>query len=391
VDPSRFVAPEFGEAVRTPGPYGFVAYRPKPVLRSVELSADTVLLLSEADRALGRLAGAGRLLPNPHLLLQPYIAREALASSRIEGTQASLSDVFDAQARNKPEGPVREVTNYISALEHGLARLRALPVSKRLLCEVHGILLADVRGQERRPGEVRTSPNWIGSPDNRPETALFVPPDVDDMQRAFDDLERFIHESTNIPPLVKIALVHYQFETIHPFLDGNGRLGRLLVAFLLVEQELLPQPLLYLSAYFERRRSDYYDRLQAVRERGELREWLGFFLAGVTEQAADAVTRAERLVDLREVYRQRLLGDRSRAVEVVDLVFQNPVLTTTRIAGSLKTSLQSALNHARRLEDEGIVSEVAGLPGRSKRWVSLDVFNVLEPDAKPTFSEGGGR
>ncbi|HUR23912.1 MAG TPA: Fic/DOC family N-terminal domain-containing protein [Acidimicrobiales bacterium] len=348
-----------------------------------------MLLLSDADRALGRLAGAGRLLPNPHLLLQPYITREALASSRIEGTQASLSDVFDAQARNKPDGPVREVTNYIQALEHGLARLSSLPVSKRLLCEVHEILLADVRGQERWPGELRTSPNWIGSPDNRPETAVFVPPTVEDMQRSFDDLERFVHEHTTIPPLVKIALIHYQFETIHPFLDGNGRLGRLLIAFLLVEQQLLPQPLLYLSAYFERRRSDYYDRLQAVRERGELSEWLGFFLAGVTEEATDAVSRAERLVDLREVYRQRLVRDRSRAVEVVDLVFQNPVLTTTRIADALKTSLQSALNHARRLETDGIVTEAQGVPGRSKRWVSREVFNILEPDAQPTFSSEG--
>jgi Fic family protein len=194
-------------------------------------------------------------LPNPYLLIQPYITREALASSRIESTQASLSDVFDAQARNKPEGPVREVTNYLLALEHGLERLAALPVSRRLLCEVHEVLLADVRGGERLPGEVRRSQNWIGSPDNRPDTAVFVPPDVEHMERAFDDFERFVHEETSIPPLVKIALVHYQFETIHPFVDGNGRLGRLLIAFLLVEQQLLPQPLLYLSAYFEQHRS----------------------------------------------------------------------------------------------------------------------------------------
>lgn len=387
VDPSRFVASAYGEAVRTPGPYGYVAYRPQPLSRTTELRTDTVLLLSDADRALGRLAGAGRLLPNPHLLLQPYIAREALASSRIEGTQASLSDVFDAQARNRPSGQVREVTNYIQALEHGLDRLATLPVSRRLLCEAHEILLAGVRGHERSPGAFRTSQNWIGSPDNRIETAIFVPPAVDDMQRSLDDLERFIHEDTAIPPLVKIALIHYQFETIHPFLDGNGRLGRLLIVFLLVEQGLLPQPLLYLSAYFERRRGDYYDRLQAVRERGELHEWLMFFLAGVAEQATDAVNRAEHLVDLRESYRQRLAGDRSRAIEVVDLVFQNPVLTTTRIAAELDTSLQGALNLVRRLEAERIVTEVRGVPGRSKRWVSFEVFGVLEPDAPPTFSD----
>lgn len=387
MDPSRFVASAYGEAVRTPGPHGYIAYRPQPLSRTTELRTDTVLLLSDADRALGRLAGAGRLLPNPHLLLQPYIVREALASSRIEGTQASLSDVFDAQARNRPRGQVREVTNYIQALEHGLGRLATLPVSRRLLCEAHEILLAGVRGRERSPGAFRTSQSWIGSPDNRIETAVFVPPAVDDMQRSLDDLERFIHEDTAIPPLVKIALIHYQFETIHPFLDGNGRLGRLLIVFLLVEQGLLPQPLLYLSTYFERRRGDYYDRLQAVRERGELHEWLMFFLAGVAEQATDAVNRAEHLVDLRESYRQRLAGDRSRAIEVVDLVFQNPVLTTTRIAAELDTSLQGALNLVRRLETERVVTEVRGVPGRSKRWLSFEVFDVLEPDASPTFSD----
>ena len=386
MDPSRFAAPRFGAAVRTPGPHGYVAFVPQPLPRTVELSAATILLLSEADRALGRLAGAGRLLPNPHLLLQPYIAREALASSRIEGTQASLSDVFDAQARNTQTGPVLEVTNYIRALEHGLDRLDALPVSRRLLCEVHEILLAGVRGQERRPGEVRSSQNWIGSPDNRPETALFVPPPRDEMEQAFDDLQRFLHEDTPIPPLVAIALVHYQFETIHPFLDGNGRLGRLLIAFLLVERALLPQPLLYLSAYFERRRGDYYDRLQAVRERGEIEEWLQFFLAGVAEEANDAVSRAEALVDLRERYRQRLAGDRSRAGTLIDLVFQNPVLTTSRIAAALDTSLQSALNHVRRLEAEGIVIEARGIPGRSKRWVSTEVLAAIDPSATPTFT-----
>lgn len=386
MDPKRFVAPDFGRAVRTFGAHGYVAFQPAPMPRTVDLDPDTVMRLSDADRALGRLAGTGRLLPNPHLLIQPYITREALASSRIEGTQASLSDVFDAQARNKPEGPIREVTNYIHALEHGLVRLDSLPVSRRLLCEVHEVLLSDVRGRERLPGAVRRSQNWIGSPDNRPETAVFVPPDVDHMERAFADFERFVHEETPIPPLVKIALVHYQFETIHPFLDGNGRLGRLLIAFLLVEQQLLPQPLLYLSAYFEQHRSEYYDRLQAVRERGELREWLVFFLTGVAELANDAVGRAERLVDLRESYRQRLSGDRSRAVEVVDLVFQNPVLTTTRIAETLDMTLQSALNHVRRLEAAGIVSEARGVPGRSKRWMSTEVFHAVDPEASAEFS-----
>lgn len=387
MDPNRFDAPALGRPIKTPGPHGYWAYVPEPLPRSLDLPISTVRILSDADRALGRLAGAGRLLPNPHLLLQPYVAREALASSRIEGTQASLSDVFDAQARESAEGPVREVTNYIRALEHGLRRLPDLPVSKRLLREVHKILLDDVRGRERLPGEIRSSQNWIGSPDNRPETAVFVPPPPGEMSVALDALERYVHEPTELPPLIEIALIHYQFETIHPFLDGNGRLGRLLIAFLLVERSLLPQPLLYLSAYFEHRRSDYYDQLQAVRERGTVAAWLDFFLTGVEEQATDAVVRAEALADVRERYRSTLAGDRSRAIEVVDLMFQNPVLVTNRVAAQLGVTVQSALNHIRRLEKAGIVREVEGVPGRSKRWVAPEVFEVLDPDARLEFDQ----
>ena len=339
------------------------------------------MLLSDADRALGRLAGAGRLLPNPHLLMRPFLTREALASSRIEGTQASLSDVFDAQARNTSTGPILEVTNYIEALEHGLGRLASLPVSKRLLREVHAILLANVRGKEKRPGEIRSSQNWIGSPDNRPETAVFVPPPPDEMKLSFDLLERYIHEPSQLPPLVEIGMIHYQFETIHPFLDGNERLGRLLIAFLLVERALLPQPLLYLSAYFERHRSDYYDRLQAVRERGEMTPWLDFFLSGVGKQATEAVRCAEVLADLRETYRARLSGSRSRAVEVVDLLFQNPVLVASRVAAELNVTGQSAINHLRRLQNEGIVHELHQFPGRSKGWMAREILRALDPSA----------
>jgi Fic family protein len=340
------------------------------------------MLLSDADRALGRLAGAGRLLPNPHLLIRPFATREAVASSRIEGTRASLSDVFDAQARRAPAGPTLEVINYIDALEHGLNRLDSLPVSKRLLCEVHKILLANVRRQEKRPGEIRSTQNWIGSPDNRPETAVFVPPPADEMKNAFDLLERYIHAQSQLPPLIGIGLIHYQFETIHPFLDGNGRLGRLLVAFLLVERELLPQPLLYLSAYFERHRSDYYDHLQAVREQGKMTQWLDFFLTGIREQATEAVRCAEELADLRETHRARLSGSRSRAIEVIDLLFQNPVLVAGRVAAELNVTGQSAINYLRQLEAGEIVQELPGFLGRSKGWVSMDVLRTLDPTTR---------
>jgi Fic family protein len=378
VDPKNFGAPAFGAVVKTPGPHGYYTYVPQPIPRRLTLSPDAVLLLSDADRALGRLAGAGRLLPNPHLLVQPYVMREALASSRIEGTQASLSDVFDAAVFGTASGDVREVGNYVAALQAGLALLDELPISMRLLCRIHEVLLHDVRGQERRPGEVRKSPNWIGSPDNRPETAVYVPPPVDEMSRLLTDWDHFVNGPAHVPPLVKCALMHYQFETIHPFLDGNGRLGRLLIVFYLVEQAMLPEPLLYISAYFEEHRGDYYDRLQAVREQGELDEWIRFFLTAVRVQALDALERAERLMDLREDYLRRLAGTRSRARDVVELLFQNPIVSARYVRERLGLTHQGAMNLIRTLEGMGVVQEYGHDPGGAIRWVGREVLRALE-------------
>ena len=378
VDPKTFVARQAGRVVKTPGRYGYYAFVPAPIPRSLPLDERTVLLLSEADMALGRLAGAGRLLPNPHILVSPYILREAVASSRIEGTQASISDVFDAEAAGgEVSPPVREVQNYVRAMNRGLARLATLPVSLRLIREIHGVLLEGVRGQERYPGEFRTSQNWIGSPDNRPETAVFVPPAVDPMKDALSDWEKFAHGQPLMPVLIRCALLHYQFETIHPFLDGNGRVGRLLIVFFLVWTDILPQPLLYTSSFFERHRTEYYDRLQAVRERGEFQEWVQFFLRGVAEQATDAIARAEKLADLREKYRRALAGRRSRAPEVVDLLFENPVMTAPYAAERLQMTGQGAKNLFRLLEDHGILQEADPLRGRN-RWVATEIANVLQ-------------
>jgi Fic family protein len=252
------------------------------------------------------------LLPDPHLLVNAYITREAVSSSRIEGTQASVTEVFDAAATGETKrDDIREVRNYVAALNHGVRRLNDddFPISLRLIKEMHKILLTGVRGQDKTPGEFRTSQNWINSPDNRPETATFVPPPVHEMWQALDDWEKYLHdEAPRLPLLVRCALLHYQFETIHPFLDGNGRLGRLFIVLYLTDRGRLPTPLLYLSSYFDQRKGDYYDRLQYVRERGEVTEWLQFFLDGVAMQATDAVERAEQLSDLREYYRSRLQG-----------------------------------------------------------------------------------
>lgn len=380
----KFVASEWGRAVSTGGSAAYHAFVPAGLPRGLTLTPGTIMLLSEADAALGRLAGAGRLLPDPHLLVNAYITREAVASSRIEGTQASVTEVFDAEVTDKSSRQdIQEVRNYIKALKHGLNRLdEGFPISLRLVREMHELLLTGVRGHERTPGEFRQSQNWISSPDNQPRTARFVPPTVDEMWRALDDWEKFLHDDQpQLPLMIRCALLHYQFETIHPFLDGNGRLGRLFITLYLVEFGRLPSPLLYISSYFDQHTGEYYDRLQFVRERGQIDEWLDFFLTGVAAQAADAFTRAEELADLREQYRLRLQGTRSRAIEVADMLFANPVVTVRAVQQALGVSQPGATNLLRTLTNHGIVDEVGEGPGTRHRWFANGILRVLDPQA----------
>ena len=340
------------------------------------------MLLSEADASLGRLAGSGRLLPDPHLLVNAYITREAVASSRIEGTQASVTEVFDAAVTGRStRQDVQEVRNYISALQHGIDRLTGgFPLSLRLMREMHEILLTGVRGQERTPGDFRRSQNWISSPDNRPATARFVPPTVENMQPALDDWEKYLHLSEHkLPMAIRCALLHYQFETIHPFLDGNGRIGRLFIILYLMNERRLPAPLLYISNYFEQHKSEYYDRLQHLRERGEIHEWLEFFLRAIHVQAMDSVARAELLADLRESYRTALKGRRSRAIEVADLLFANPVITVRAVQDRLAVSQPGAANLLRTLSDAGIVHRIGEGSGTRHRWVAKSILEILDP------------
>ena len=340
--------------------------------------------LSEADAALGRLAGSGRLLPDPHLLVNAYITREAVSSSRIEGTQASVTEVFDAAVTGETKrDDIREVRNYVAALEHGVRRLQddKFPISLRLIKEMHRILLAGVRGYDKTPGEFRTTQNWIHSPDNRPTTATFVPPPVHEMWQALGDWEKYVHDpAPELPLLVRCALLHYQFETIHPFLDGNGRMGRLFIVLYLMDRGKLPAPLLYLSGYLDRRKNDYYDRLQLVRERGEVTEWLQFFLDGVAVQATDAVDRAEQLSDLREEYRSRLRGG-GRSHQAVDLLFANPILTVRYVQDHLAVSQPGAADILRRLAAVGIVDELGVGPGVRHRWIGKEVLKIIDPES----------
>lgn len=384
MDANRYDVTVFGEARRTLGQHGYVAYFPKPIPRTLEIVGSTLLRLSDADAALGRLAGAGRLLPAPHLLVRPYLRREAVASTRIEGTQASLIEVFDAEASGQPFGAdVEEVVNYVRAMELGLRRLEQhLPLSTRLIRELHAVILAGVRGRDRQPGELRTTRNWIGSAGATIETATFVPPPADEVGGLLADLERFMDEESELPPLVQAALVHYQFETIHPFLDGNGRLGRLLIVFFLVARGRVPEPLLYLSPYIEERREQYYDALQRVRETGDIGDWLDFFLAGVAAQASDAVERAERLLDLRERYRTSVQATtRGAANQLVDLAFEQPILTSRRVEDGLALTRPSALKALRQLEGAGVLVADAEGPRGQLRWRAEGILTVLTAES----------
>jgi Fic family protein len=381
MDPARYVAPEVGQPVRVgAGDAAYWAFAPQPIPREVQLSPSVSFELSEADRAVGALAGLGARLPNPHLLIQPYLRREAVASTRIEGTQSSLSDVLSAEAQLRVETEdQREVLNYVRALEHGLLRLPALPLSKRLIREMHAELLAGVRGEEGTPGQFRRSQNWIGG--TNPSNALFVPPPVDLLEDALDDFEAFLHEDLRIPLLVRCALAHFQFETIHPFLDGNGRLGRLLIVFYLIERGALGQPLLYLSAYFERNRDEYVGALQGVRERGDLDGWLSFFLRGVALQARSAIDAADALLRLREDFRGRLRQARARgrAADAADTLVANPFVSVPQLVQSLGVTRQGAQYVITSLERAGIVVSVTG-EGRPALYVAREVLDVLQRD-----------
>jgi Fic family protein len=381
MDPGMYTSTVAGRPITVGrGDAAYTAFAPAPIPRTLELSSEAVYLLSEASLALGALAGVGGRLPNPHVLIQPYLRREAVASTRIEGTQSTLSEVLSAEAQSLVETEdQREVLNYVRALESGLRRLPSLPLSKRLIREIHGELLRGVRGQERTPGEFRRTQNWIGG--SNPSNALFVPPPVDLLEEALDDFELFLHQDIQLPILVRCALAHYQFETIHPFVDGNGRLGRLLIIFYLVERGVIPQPLLYLSAYFERNRDEYVACLQGVRERGDLDSWISFFLRAVTTQARSAVDSADSLLGLREEFRGRLRQVRARgqAVDAAEALIANPFVTAPHLSRTLEVTRQGAQYVIASLERAGIVEAVKG-EFRPALYVSSEVLSVLQRD-----------
>ena len=377
---------------RTPGrksrQKGYTAFIPDPLPPKLTWSPRLIRVLSDADMLIGRLAGEGGRLPNPHLLMRPFLAREAVLSSRIEGTQATLGELLAAQAgatvERSPED-LREVGNYVAAIEHGLGRIEKLSLSLRLVRELHQKLMKGVRGDHATPGEFRRSQNWIGPAGCTLANATYVPPPVSEMMGGLGDWERFLHES-DLPPLVQIALAHYQFEAIHPFLDGNGRVGRLLITLFLVERKVLPTPLLYLSAFFEATRDEYYGRLRAVTERGGWEAWLEYFLNGVARQSEDAISRAERINALLAQWRVEVAGMSSKApAKALDLIAANPFVTVNKAAEQLGVAFTTAQRAIRKLEALGVLSQV-GEAKRGRVFCARALLDILEEPPQLTPS-----
>jgi Fic family protein len=351
-------------------PTGYRAFIPGPIPPVPPIAMDDEMwsLLSAADRALGRLDGSTETLPDPDLFVVMYVRKEAVLSSQIEGTQATLMDVLEFEAKAlEPDRPqdADEVINYVNAMNYGLSRLKKLPVSSRLFREIHGKLMTGVRGSRKTPGEFRRSQNWVGPPGSSIETATFVPPPVPEMHDALSQLEKFIHDRSPMPVLVKVGIVHSQFETIHPFLDGNGRVGRLLITLLLCEREILKRPLLYLSGYFKQNQAEYYHRLGTVQVDGDWEGWLKFFLRGVAEVSNEATTTSRKIVSLREEHR-KLIVDRThashKALMLLERLFFSPMVSVTTVQSFTGLSFANANELVKRFVEMRLLREVTGKP-----------------------------
>ena len=372
---------------------GYRAFIPAPLppVPPLEMDRELTRLLSEADHALGRLDGVTSILPNPDLFVSMYVRHEAVLSSQIEGTQSTLEDVLqfeiDAKGEEHPKDAA-EVVNYVRAMNYGLKRLDDLPLSLRLIREIHGELLKGVRGANRTPGEFRRSQNWIGPANCTLATAAFVPPPVHDMRDALANLETFLHETTAFPTLIVCGLAHAQFETIHPFLDGNGRVGRLLITFLLCQRGILKFPLLYLSHYLKFHRAEYYDRLMAVRNDGHWEAWLKFFLKGVREVSRSASETARRILELRQKH-LALIREQSvnqaRASGLLDYLFEQPIVTARMVEGRLNCAYMTADKLLRQFAELNIVKETTG-GQRYRRFEYMAYLALFEPEGNPPAS-----
>jgi Fic family protein len=366
-------------------PNGYRAFIPVglPPDPPIQIDDSIQTLLSQADRAVGRLDGSVQTLPDPDLFVFMYVRKEAVLSSQIEGTQSSLDDVLKAEAQildpNRPRD-VAEVLNYVAAMNYGLDRLGSLPVSVRLVREIHERLLRNVRGSDRTPGELRRSQNWIGPAGCTLDDAVFVPPPPKEVPQALSDWERFLHTRAAMPTLIQIGVAHAQFETIHPFLDGNGRVGRLLVTFLLCERGVLAKPVLYLSHFFRRRRDRYYSLLQAVRDAGDWESWIEFLLQGIAKVASEATATIRQIVDLREAHRE-LIAERfgrvaGNGIRVLETLFSKPIISVNDIKTITGTTYTAANDLMNRLVRHGLLQEITG-QARNRRFRYGDYVRIF--------------
>ncbi|HUE81785.1 MAG TPA: Fic family protein [Pyrinomonadaceae bacterium] len=378
-----------GNYIKQPGGYKAFSPAPLPPDPPVAMDAELTRLLSEADRSLGRLDGIGSVLPNPDLFVAMYVRQEAVLSSQIEGTQSTLEDVLqfevDAKGLDLPRD-VEEVVNYVRAMKYGIARLNDFPLSLRLIREIHAQLLEGVRGANRDPGEFRKSQNWIGPAGANLASASFVPPAVPEMREALDKFEKFLHDDS-LPILIHCGLTHAQFETIHPFLDGNGRVGRLLITFLLCERKTLHRPLLYLSHYLRLHRAEYYDRLMAIRNHGDWEGWLKFFLRGVIEVSTQAIATSRGILALREEHRaavNRELGSSAASgLHLLEYLYEQPIVTVRIVEQHMRSSFVTAsrlVEHFCKLE---ILNETTG-GKRNRRYSYIPYLELFESSATKT-------
>ncbi len=365
-------------------PSGYQAFVPHPLPPEIDFSNSMLRSLSDADRLIGKLAGEGRALQNPHLLMRPFIKREAVLSSRIEGTQATLGELLKSDAGaavDRSPADLREVSNYVTALEYGILRLQELPLSLRLVLELHEKLMQGVRGGYATPGEFRRSQNWIGTPGCTLQTASYVPPPVTEMMACLAEWETFLHDMS-LPPLIQVAMLHSQFEAIHPFLDGNGRVGRLMIVLFIIEREILPTPLLYLSAFFEATRSDYYDKLAGVTKRGEWIEWIEYFINGIARMSEDALSRAEGINNLLVKWRQGVTGRSKVPLRILDMIEENPYCTLKNISVKLDMAFSTAQRGVDKLMELGVLSQVDAAK-RNRVYCAQAIMDIL--DAPPEF------
>jgi Fic family protein len=378
MDVAQFTNVAAGRCLRTPG--GYYAFIPNPLPPHINYDASLALLLSQSDAALSELSGLGRYLPNPDLLIAPYVKREAVASSRIEGTQADLSDLLIDEIepkRTPPGSDVLEIRNYVAAMNRGIELLNEKPLAGRLIRELHAVLMTNVRGQEKTPGEFRRSQNWIGPPGSTIETATYVPPPPGpDLHECLKHWENFLNQKDALPELIQCALIHEHFEAIHPFLDGNGRIGRLLVTLFLIERGRLSRPLLYISSYIEQTKSLYYNGLQRIRTQGDWYGWLTYFLKAVRDTARSAVEQSRTLLSIRDDYRTRL-AQNHRDVALLEQLFINPYTTTARCVEQLGVSPPTANKCIMSLVRIGMLSEVTGREW-GRYWVAAPILNAVQ-------------